>query len=266
MGSIGQELCVLSPHRDDAVFSLGLALRTWYARGLALSIVTVYTRSIYAPRVLPDHSPRPSRPDREGLILLANVSALRAQEDHKAFRRIDAGVRRHDLHRFDAPVRLSWPSEKVCAPREHVADESEARQLTPEFREHLQRSLMLAPLGLGNHIDHATVRNAALNAAARSTTGAARLGFYEDLPYADWTPATTLKEYVVACETQLQTHLSPVIIRHRRALPTKRQLARTYSSQIDEEEAERIARFSLRYHGGERIWIPAHNRRWRVVS
>jgi hypothetical protein len=55
------------------------------------------------------------------------------------------------------------------------------------------------------------------------------------------------------------------MIRHRRALPSKRKLVRRYSSQIDEKEVQHIARFSLRYGGGERIWIPARNCQWQMV-
>lgn len=245
-------LCILSPHPDDAVFSLGLALQTWYARGLPLSVVTVYTRSVYAPR----------RPSARGSI--AKVSAVRAHEDREAFRRIGPQIANRDLRRQDAPVRLSCPTERVFAFHEQVADEAEVRKLTPILQRRLRNSLVLAPLGLGDHIDHATVRNAALAAAGQTTTGPARLGFYEDLPYADWTPAASLHETVAVCESVLHTRLTPAIVRNKGAVPSKRQLAQTYSSQIDPREAQRIARYSLRYHGGERIWIPTSSRHWRI--
>lgn len=268
MRPIRPSLCILSPHRDDAVFSLGLALEKWSRHRVPLAVVNVYTRSLYAPRrsrSLPNRD-RDGTPDPEGLRLLAEISSLRAHEDRNAFRHIGAPIQQADLGRMDAPVRLSCRPESVCGPREHVADESEVRALAPYFRDRLRTSLLLAPLALGNHIDHATVRTAALAAAAQSSHGPTQLGFYEDLPYADWTPRELLQQSLSACEAVLRTRLAPETIRHSSAFPEKRRLALAYSSQIDEPEADRIARFSLRYRGGERIWVPYKSHYWRSLT
>ena len=40
---------VLSPHRDDAAFSLGLAVDSWLAAGHSVSVLNFFTQSAYAP-------------------------------------------------------------------------------------------------------------------------------------------------------------------------------------------------------------------------
>jgi LmbE family N-acetylglucosaminyl deacetylase len=268
MRAIRPSLCILSPHRDDAVFSLGLALEKWSRHRVRLAVVNVYTRSMYAPRRSRHFRSRDQDAalDSDALRLLTEISSLRANEDRKAFRQIGAPIQQADLRRLDAPVRLSCRLESVCGTREQIVDDSEVRALAPYFRKCLRTSLLLAPLALGNHIDHATVRTAALQAAAQTSHGASQLGFYEDLPYADWTPPALLQESLYACETALRTRLTPETVRHPSAFPEKRRLALAYSSQIDGTEAERIARFSLRYRGGERIWIPYKGENWRSLS
>jgi len=124
----------------------------------------------------------------------------------------------------------------------------------------LEDGIVLAPLGLGDHLDHLTVRQAAL----RATRGK-RLAFYEDLPYASWTSEPCIVQRVRNIETENGAALRPAVLRRQRSSLTKLHLAARYQSQITKEEAVKISRFSAKYRGGERIWIPKQSGRWLRV-
>ncbi len=109
---------------------------------------------------------------------------------------------------------------------------------------------VIAPLGLGNHIDHLTVRDAAIWQERKN------LAFYEDLPYAAWNSDVAVRQCVQEVEKMSGRRLRPAILRRPCALAAKRRLVGFYQSQIDREEAGLIARFASNYGGGERIWVP----------
>jgi LmbE family N-acetylglucosaminyl deacetylase len=147
---------------------------------------------------------------------------------------------------LDAPLHLGIQFDEVFRP-------DTSRLLTPEWLQtlateiasHAGIGLVLAPLTLGNHVDHVAVNRAALNAC-----GPKRLGFYEDLPYAIWTDDSTLRKKVGEMEAALNVSLYSATIAPDRTLMSKQCAAGTYSSQITREDAIRIAKRA------ERIWIP----------
>jgi LmbE family N-acetylglucosaminyl deacetylase len=155
-------------------------------------------------------------------------------------------VRDLSLDLLDAPLRLKIQFQNVFQPET-------SRLLTPEWLRTLESEIarcarsgfVLAPLTLGNHVDHVAVNRAALNAC-----GPKRLGFYEDLPYAIWTDSSTLRAKVREMEAALRLSLHPAIIAAHRTWMNKQVAAGTYSSQIKREHAVAIARRA------ERIWIP----------
>jgi LmbE family N-acetylglucosaminyl deacetylase len=231
--------CVLSPHRDDAVFSLALTLTRGASRNIPLSIVNFFTRSDYAPRLSAD-------------VSVNRISAIRATEDQHVLRRISARMRLIDLDLLDAPLRRNIPASKVCFT---AVCESEINLITAyPNRVHLSE-FVFAPLGLGGHVDHVTVRETAIRSIRSS-----RLGFYEDLPYAMWTSERDLRRGVEDIEARTGMPLRPVIVTKPGGLIQKRDLVRGYRSQITAQETNLIARFSLKYRTGERLWLPASAR------
>lgn len=193
-------------------------------------------------------------------ISSSSVSETRAREDRRALWVLDSGIRIKDVGLLDAPVRLNIPPQAVCTPG---VDPSEDRGTSEHLRSVVHsngsRTLVLAPLGLGNHVDHMAVR-----AAALANCRGCRLGFYEDLPYAMWTSETNIAERVAETAKSSGTVLTPAIIRSERAVWRKWQVIQRYQSQISSEEANRIARFALKYGGGERIWVPPGHH-WRSL-
>ena len=70
------KIFVLSPHRDDAAFSLALSITHWLSVGHEVTVINVFTRSLYAPYADSEAMPASARLD--------HVSTLRRHEDRAA--------------------------------------------------------------------------------------------------------------------------------------------------------------------------------------
>jgi hypothetical protein len=247
------ELTIVSPHRDDVPFSLYLSLSRWRSLRLKLNVATVFTVSSYAPRATIRGS------DFEDVT--STATAIRKREDRRIFTLIDKTIRLQDLYLLDAPLRLGISADAVCRPQTgSIESRREAEMLSRRFRKYFLRGLVLAPLALGDHIDHLTVR-----AAAVRTSFPHKLGFYEDLPYATWVSEESLREAVSYAEHNTGMPLKGVLVRRKGCIFRKRSIVSRYQSQISRDEAAAIARFAVKYGGGERIWIPKHCRSWRSL-
>jgi hypothetical protein len=154
----------LSPHHDDACFSLATV-----ARRLGGVLVNVFTISAYT-----DEELRLSTDP-------AFVSDLRDRED-LAFAQA-CGLMRTNLGQLDSPLRNRDPFDAT-----EIGGDVE--ELRPHLRRTLRelatpghRRLLFCPAAIGGHRDHIAVRDVVLSdydAFRRSY----RIAFYEDLPYA----------------------------------------------------------------------------------
>lgn len=242
------ELTILSPHRDDAAFSLCLALSQWSNLPVKLAVVNFFTISEYAPHALSTRK--------------ASISALRTREDYAVLRSINSEIRVEALDLLDAPLRFGISPDAVTRPETAALQSaSEIEALAGRVRKCFTRGLVLAPLGLGDHVDHLAVNSAAVASSANH-----RLGFYEDLPYAIWTSEQALCEKVRKVELSTKVNLKSAVIRsHSFAVARKRHLIDKYQSQIRPEEARAIANYASNYDGGERIWIPKYGAPWKLL-
>jgi hypothetical protein len=247
------ELTIVSPHRDDVPFSLYLSLSRWRSLPVKLNVVTVFTVSVYAPRA--------------GIVagdsdtVRSVVTSLRKREDRRVLQLIDKKIALHDLDFLDAPLRLGIPANLVCQPQILSIDgRPEIDTLSRQFRKYFVRGLVLAPLALGDHIDHLTVRAAAIKGSVPQ-----KLAFYEDLPYATWVSAGSLLQAVAYAERNTGVPLRASLIRRNGYIARKRSAVARYQSQISRSEANAIARFAVRYRSGERIWVPKHSSAWRSL-
>jgi LmbE family N-acetylglucosaminyl deacetylase len=190
---------------------------------------------------------------------------MRLREDEHFLRRITEslpkGLKNNlhmvDLNLKDAPIRLRIPLEELSDTAVNPADpsvEKIRKALTKQSEAGAMEALVL-PAALGKHVDHLTVREAAM--LFTSTIPAA---FYEDLPYATTHPsaATDLESLRESAE-QRHEPLSPVLYKIESAVERKRKLILGYASQIDEEAGTLISNFATRYKGGERLWV---NQSW----
>jgi LmbE family N-acetylglucosaminyl deacetylase len=190
---------------------------------------------------------------------------MRLREDELFVRRttqnlskgLKSNLQMVDLNLKDAPIRLRIPLEELGNTPANPADasiEKIRKALTKQTEAGAMEALVL-PAALGNHVDHLTVREAAI-----SFTAGVPSAFYEDLPYiATHGTASADLEAMQAAAAQRKETLSPVVYQIDAAVEYKRRLVLGYASQIDDEAGTLISNFATRYEGGERLWA---NQAW----
>jgi LmbE family N-acetylglucosaminyl deacetylase len=249
------KIVVVSPHRDDAAFSLGLAVDHWLGAGHKVMVLNCFTQSDYAP-FSDVSSLHPN--DRTSF-----VSAVRRREDIAWTKLAGTALQWNDLDLLDAPLRLVCAVDEVLTLAIRPGDRAVARIAGALAK--MARAVpagqcaFVVPLAVGDHIDHRVARQAALDAV---TDSAVPLAFYEDLPYAAQEGAAeTLRSFA----EQLQRGLQPCFVetaplKVEDAIRRKAKIAQCYDSQIDSDVVARIADFSATYGGRERLWA---NAAWR---
>jgi LmbE family N-acetylglucosaminyl deacetylase len=247
-------ILVLSPHRDDAAFSLGLALDGWLAAGHRVTVLGVFTRSLSAPFSDAD-TVHPND-------LLSYVSAMRRREDAELLKLLP-GLRMVDLNLKDAVLRLRCAADEAYTVTPAADDTAIAKvqKALGKIDMELKVEAILLPLGLGYHVDHLVVREAALEFAS-----ARACAFYEDLPDAlrdgEGFVADRNIDAAVAVElANVGDAHAPVTLAvspgAEAAIRRKRKIVSVYASQVDEATMETISNFASRYGAGERVWSNA---------
>jgi LmbE family N-acetylglucosaminyl deacetylase len=158
---------VISPHLDDAVLSVGGAIAAWTAAGDRVVIATVFT---------------------DGPPLEEITPAMRAWADFPARRAEDAracatlGAEARWLGHVERAFRRPFLSARACftTPTDRAGFVTlPAVTATLAALDALAPDRVLAPLGVGNHVDHVEVMIATSDwALARGWRD--RLAFYED--------------------------------------------------------------------------------------
>jgi LmbE family N-acetylglucosaminyl deacetylase len=188
----GVPLVVLSPHLDDAVLSCG-ALMTHAASYTSVTALTLFTEgggppyTMSARRYLRQVGARDAEEiyrqrqaeDRAALEPLG-ITCVHAGLTEALFRRRPASRSRSRLASLLPELNHTYPTFRahVTAGRIAAADAGTLH----EAREAIRRvagsglSLVLAPLGVGGHVDHLIVR------AAAGSSGS-RVAYYSDFPY-----------------------------------------------------------------------------------
>lgn len=246
------KIVVLSPHRDDAAFSLGLAIEHWLRQGHRVTVLNCFTESEYAPYSDVDLVHPHDRP--------SFVSAVRRREDLAWSKLLGKGLQFHDLTLMDAPLRLACPVEDVLHVEVRAGDRALAR--VRGAMEKLGKGqpagtiAFAVPLALGGHIDHRIAHQAALEVL---TTSEVPLAFYEDLPYAAW---PGVEETIPAAVSQLQRDLQPVFAEEPAAdvaaqSRRKFRMAECYDSQVDSAVVQTMAEYAAHLGGRERQWANA---------
>lgn len=237
------KISIVSPHRGDACFALGLSLVRWAHAGHKIRLVNCFTRSAYAPYSDAD-TVHPN--DR-----MSYVSAMREKEDSVFLRQIP-GAEMVDLRLKDAPIRMRCAEQDVYG-RAVSEDDPAIGKIAAALEKRTgpdQVDVLLLPLGMGSHIDHSTTRAAAV----RFASGLA-CGFYEEMPYGSREGAESERERLrIEIVRQTGSSLSPMICyAGASAGSAKRELAEIYCSVLDEASVEQMASAAERI-GGERIW------------
>jgi LmbE family N-acetylglucosaminyl deacetylase len=228
------QLTVLSPHQDDAGLSLAMTIRA-SARSGRVRIVNCFTVSEYAPHLEARNA--------------AAIGTERRKEDREFASRAGEGIEVIDLKMEDAPIRLGLPVGEVRRLRVGAREREDASRIAADLAD-LAEGLVLAPLGLGGHIDHLVARQAAMQLARRGRA----VGFYEDLPYASELRECCILRTADAAARGIGARLSCALMRDREAAARKRFAIDAYRSQLSAEEMDGIVRYNER-RGGERLWI-----------
>jgi LmbE family N-acetylglucosaminyl deacetylase len=261
------KIAVISPHRGDAAFALGLAIGAWIDQGHSVEVVNCFTRTEHAP-FSDVASLHPN--DR-----MSFASATRKREDEAWAKLYPAGKNAMgqtrgrltliDLNLKDAPLRLHIAPEEVYSVAMNPPGVNPSEKALLKIRGALERFLgargagaVVAPLAVGGHVDHRTAREAALTGAM------VPMAFYEDLPGAALAEAEAVMECVDAASLALGVGLAEAYAEGalEGAVARKRRMALCYDSQIDDATVERIAGLCERYGGRERLW---GNAAWRAV-
>ena len=245
----GVRVVVVSPHRADAAFSLGLAIPSWLAAGHRVEILNCFTQS--------EHAPFSDVDSLHGNDKRSFVSAVRRREDIAWNKLLGGRLKFTDLEMLDAPLRLSCSLDDVLAVEIRAGDRALARvsgalRKVADRGEPGQLALVL-PLAVGEHIDHRVVHGAAFE-ALRATD--LPIAFYEDLPYAARPgAAASIENRVAASGFALRPCFAePVAVDVHAATRRKHQTIDCYDSQVDNQVALQMASFGEIYGGRERLW------------
>lgn len=165
-------LVAISPHLDDAAFSVGGTLAAHVRDGGQATVVTCFTGNVASP---------------QGFALACQLDkGLPAEVDYMALRRAEdeaacavIGATAVHLPFLEAPHRGYGSAPELFATRR--TDDDMADRLAPTLAtllDRLQPDLLLGPLALGDHVDHWIVREALAETACEHL-------LWEDWPYLD---------------------------------------------------------------------------------
>ena len=242
----GLKITILSPHRDDAAFSVGLAVQTWLRAGHAVEVVNCFTRSEYSPfgDLAFVHAN-----DRRSY-----VTALRHREDVLWSSQYKPKVLLADLNLRDGPQRRQCSVEEVCGLPVDMKDGALEKIGKALERRRDRLDALVLPLAIGDHVDHVTARAAAVAMCGTQLP----VAFYEDLPYAARPGAAAgieaRVEELASAVGDLRAVFADEAGEVEARVARKRRLALCYDSQIDSEITDSIANFCVRYNGRERLW------------
>lgn len=205
----GQTLFIMSPHLDDALWSLGGVLQILTQAGHSVCVVTVFSETTDTP--------------------------VRKAEDTEALAAAGCSIEHLDF--ADAildgrPVQAVFNESFVPDARVVAMIARRVEAIVPP------QATVLAPSGFGAHVDHLTTRAVGMALQNR------RVVFYEDMPYAARTVRlANARDFLAARGLQRYTIVvsPPVIARHI-------ELYNLYASQRQNHHVAQIGD-SLRQNG-----------------
>jgi LmbE family N-acetylglucosaminyl deacetylase len=240
---------VLSPHLDDAVLSCGGRIARDAGAGVDVEILTVFAG---------DEPPDSASPLVDRVFALwdlppGRVMASRRDEDRSACARLGATPswwgELEAIHRRDpgtgAALYADLPS--LFGPVS-PAEEPLVADLAARLAKLPAADRVLAPLGVGGHVDHRLLR-----AAAERALGD-RIAYYEEFPYILW------KLFALArARGPRRGWTAESMPLSATAVAARIEAIGCYASQVkplfrDPARLARMVRRHVRRAGGERLW------------
>lgn len=241
---------VLSPHLDDAALSIGGTISRLTRGGERVLVVTLCAG---IPEPLAEVGPFARR--LLGGRTPAGWVMLRRAEDTTALAHLDADLWWEGA--LDAIFRrpdVYGASRRALFGRPIPGDSIGARAIAVAamFEHFGRRSMIYAPLGVGGHVDHR-----ALFDAARLAVWRHGVGFYEDFPYCARRGAVARRLDELS---RAGISLRPIEIEVRETLEHRVAAALSYTSQVpllfgSRAGAERAIRRAAGRRCVERLWV-----------
>ena len=244
----------MSPHRDDAAFSLGLSVCNWLASGHQVTVLNCSTVS---------DAPYSDVESIDANDCVSFVSAVRRREGIAWGKLAGGRIRFHSLDLQGASIRLACSSAEAQTEDIRPGNGPPARvagALAELIRNTPANCQAIAlPLAAGGHIHHRATRDAGF-AAFRNE--ACPFALYKDLPGAARSGmAGTLPKMAENTRFELQPCIVlPEASDVSERIARKANVAERYDSQIDSDEVRPIGEFCAFYGGRERLWA---NSAWR---
>ena len=222
---------ILSPHIDDAAFGLTLTIEKLLNRNVTVTIINCFTVTRWT-----------------GVFVTRDievVSQLRKSEDAQYNRLFNSKINIINLDLLDAPLRNSY----IFQNQPFQQNELELIEKLEKILEvNVAGGLLLCPLAIGNHIDHAICREAVIGLYKKQN-----VIFFEDLPYAQRIGEDQVRRHVADLEDQLGVKLTNVTSELANADIDKGKAIWVYKSQLNDEICSEIIGY-LKTMGGERLW------------
>lgn len=230
---------ILSPHSDDAAFSLGASIADNIFKNI--QIHTLFSESTCTA----------NNQNKD----ITQVTRIRKEEDELFFSTCKSKVKLYYFDLLDAPLRLNIKEEEVCSNQNTTMDERLINKIEQTLLNLLtEDSILLSPLGLGNHVDHLLVREMALKLIKNNIN----VGFYEDLPYAGTISHLEIYHNINQLNNEYNLHLKPLILDSNITIDDKVKACSIYSSQIDCSTINNIRKHHSQFDNSsasERIWM-----------
>ena len=216
-------IALISPHLDDAVFSVGGLMAVLADAGHQLHLITCFTRSVPQPTGFA----LACQLDK-GLSAEADYMQLRREEDRRACELL--GAQSHWLDLPEAPHR-GYESAAAL-----FQDTLKADGIQPELTQRIRQAcqtirpdLILSPVGIGNHVDHQQVKRAVRSVCAD----------FPDAHFLQWYDEPYLARHPELLPKKATTELAlnwRVLVRHA-TLPDDHVLSLDITSYVDRKIA-----------------------------
>lgn len=238
--SARRRVLVLSPHFDDVALSLGQSLLDGALSRCRVQVRVAFGRTNWTVWVHP--SRRRAVPVSMWRRLEEGAAGLRFGYRWRAGSWEESVLRTGDLD----PNHLLDPERDLSD--EPLVDElaTWVRGLVDGVRR--RPDVVLVPAGLGGHLDHRLLADAAARVAP---TLGVPVGWYEDRPYAAWVdPAEGDRQVASVAGEAVPVEVSGPI-----SATSQRWVRRCYPSQIDDFFRQAMAH-DLAEGNTERVWFP----------
>lgn len=234
---MGRKVLLLSPHADDAAYSVG-GIVAHLSRQADIQLMTIFGRSGWA---------LPQAPCERSVDA---ISKMREEEDRAYCRR-----RRIDYTLLACPDSFVMGYDEAKEMNVAAAGDLRTANIVRLIRDvmlYLAPHVVLAPIGLGGHIDHQIVRTAA------DALDQDQVLYYEDIPYCAGLPLAEMESQLVAQGLAIAVTVDIENVLAEKCEDMWGYRSQTSTSTIAEmlQHASRIGTSRARY--AERLWHRAN--------